>query len=142
MHHPTDRIAHTTAFVTPVVEHWLEREIVQRVHHNKGSIQQPITPSRSTLLPDLATNMIQDLHFQILTLSLFQLMFFKKATYIGCLNVFRMFGHVSIPYLLLHHTLISTTSVGFTINYFFNSDILISLSLSLSLSFSLSLNSP
>ena len=26
MHHPTDRIAHTTAFVTPVVEHWLERE--------------------------------------------------------------------------------------------------------------------
>ena len=32
MHHPTDRIAHTTAFVTPVVEHWLEREIAQRVH--------------------------------------------------------------------------------------------------------------
>ena len=27
MHHPTDRIAHTTAFITPVVEHWLEREI-------------------------------------------------------------------------------------------------------------------
>ena len=24
MHHPTDRIAHTTAFVTPVVEHWLK----------------------------------------------------------------------------------------------------------------------
>ena len=23
MHHSTDRIAHTTAFVTPVVEHWL-----------------------------------------------------------------------------------------------------------------------
>ena len=23
MHNPTDRIAHTTAFVTPVVEHWL-----------------------------------------------------------------------------------------------------------------------
>ena len=27
MHHPTDRIKHTTAFVTPVVEHCLEREI-------------------------------------------------------------------------------------------------------------------
>ena len=26
MHHPTDRITHITAFVTPVVEHWLERE--------------------------------------------------------------------------------------------------------------------
>ena len=25
MHHPTDRIAHTTAFVTPVVEHWLNQ---------------------------------------------------------------------------------------------------------------------
>ena len=24
MHHPTDRITHTTVFVTPVVEHWLE----------------------------------------------------------------------------------------------------------------------
>ena len=31
MHHPKDRIAHTTAFVTPVVEHWLEREIAQWV---------------------------------------------------------------------------------------------------------------
>ena len=31
MHHPTDRITHTTAFVTPVVEHWLEQEIAQFV---------------------------------------------------------------------------------------------------------------
>ena len=29
MHHPTDRMTHTTAFVTPVMEHWLEREIAQ-----------------------------------------------------------------------------------------------------------------
>ena len=36
MHHPTDRIAHTTAFVTPVVEHWLEREIAQWVCMNDG----------------------------------------------------------------------------------------------------------
>ena len=35
MHHPTDRIAHTIAFVTPVVEHWLEREIAEWVHHMK-----------------------------------------------------------------------------------------------------------
>ena len=27
MHNPIDSIAHTTAFVTPVVEHWLEQEI-------------------------------------------------------------------------------------------------------------------
>ena len=32
MHHPTYRITHTTAFVTPVTEHWLEREIAQWVH--------------------------------------------------------------------------------------------------------------
>ena len=37
MHHPTEKIAHNTAFVTPVVEHWLEREITQWVHH-EGSL--------------------------------------------------------------------------------------------------------
>ena len=31
MHYPTDRIAHTTAFVMPGMEHWLEREIAQWV---------------------------------------------------------------------------------------------------------------
>ena len=31
VHHPTDRITHTTTFVTPVVEHWLERKIAQWV---------------------------------------------------------------------------------------------------------------
>ena len=33
MHNPTDRITHTMAFVTPVMEHWLEWEIAQWVHH-------------------------------------------------------------------------------------------------------------
>ena len=37
MHHPSDRITHTTAFVTPVVEHWLDQEIAPSVHH-EGSI--------------------------------------------------------------------------------------------------------
>ena len=32
MHHPIDRIAHTTAFVTPVVENWLERGIGPMTH--------------------------------------------------------------------------------------------------------------
>ena len=36
-----DRITHTTAFVTPVLEHWLQREIAQWVHHG-GSIRRPI----------------------------------------------------------------------------------------------------
>ena len=41
MHHPTDRITHTTAFVTPVVEHWLEREIAQWVHPMKDRSDGP-----------------------------------------------------------------------------------------------------
>ena len=45
MHHPTDRITHTTAFVTPVVEHWLEWEIAQRVHpmKNRSDIDGRVT---------------------------------------------------------------------------------------------------
>ena len=45
MYHPTDRITHTTAFI---VEHWLEREIVQWAHH-KGSIRRPIAPCANFL---------------------------------------------------------------------------------------------
>ena len=41
MHHPTYRIAHTTTFVTPVVEHWLERDIAQWVHHMKDRSDDP-----------------------------------------------------------------------------------------------------
>ena len=40
-HHPTDRITHTTAFVTPVVEYWLEREIAQWVHPMKDRSDDP-----------------------------------------------------------------------------------------------------
>ena len=41
MHHPTDRITHITAFVTPVVDHWLEREIAQWVHPMKDRSDDP-----------------------------------------------------------------------------------------------------
>ena len=44
MHPPIDRIAHTTAFVIPVMDHWLEQEIAQWVHPMEGSIRQPIAP--------------------------------------------------------------------------------------------------
>ena len=50
MHHPSDRIAHTTAFVTPVVKHWLEREIAQWVHPMKDRSDDPSHHER-TLLP-------------------------------------------------------------------------------------------
>ena len=45
-----DRIAHTTAFVTPVMEHWLEREIAQWVHPMKDRSNDPLHHER-TLLP-------------------------------------------------------------------------------------------
>ena len=50
MHHPTDRITHTTAFVTAVVEHWLEREMAQWVHPMKDRSDDPSHHER-TLLP-------------------------------------------------------------------------------------------
>ena len=43
-----DKIAHTTALSIPVVEHWLEQEIAQLVHH-EGSIRLPITPRKDAL---------------------------------------------------------------------------------------------
>ena len=59
MHHSTDRIIHTTAFVTPVVEHWLEREIAQWVHL-EGSIWRPITPWANALTTELHLTPLKD----------------------------------------------------------------------------------
>ena len=50
MHHLTDRIPHTTAFVVPVVEHWLERVITQWVHPMEDRSDDPSHHER-TLLP-------------------------------------------------------------------------------------------
>ena len=52
MHHPTYRITHTTAFVTPVVEHSLEQEIAQWVPHEE-SIRRPIAPWANALTTEL-----------------------------------------------------------------------------------------
>ena len=46
------RIAHTTTFDTPVVDHWLEQEIAQRIHH-VGSIRRPTAPWTNTLTSEL-----------------------------------------------------------------------------------------
>ena len=49
MHHPTDGVAHTTAFITPVVEHWLEQEIAQWVHPTKDRSDDPSHHERMLL---------------------------------------------------------------------------------------------
>ena len=66
MHHPTDRIAHTTVFVTPVVEHWQGREIAQWVHSMKDRSDDPshheqvlLPQSYISLLPSTAIACIQ-----------------------------------------------------------------------------------
>ena len=43
-------LPHTTAFVTPVVEHWLEQEIAKWVHPMKDRSDNPSNHER-TLLP-------------------------------------------------------------------------------------------
>ena len=50
MHHPTDRIIHTTAFVTPVVEHWMEREIAEWVNSMKDR-SDDLSHHEQTFLP-------------------------------------------------------------------------------------------
>ena len=49
MHHPTDRIAHTTAFIKPIVDHWLERIKSQMGPPHERSIRRPITPNCGAL---------------------------------------------------------------------------------------------
>ena len=45
-------MTHTTAFVTPVAEHWLDWEIAQWVHH-EGSIRWPIAPWANALTTEI-----------------------------------------------------------------------------------------
>ena len=53
----TDRTTHTTAFVMPVVEHWLEQEIAQWVHPMKDRSDDPSHHER-TLLPRSYTSLL------------------------------------------------------------------------------------
>ena len=47
MHHLTDRIAHTTAFVTPVLEHWLEQDLAQWFNPMKDRSDDPLHHERT-----------------------------------------------------------------------------------------------
>ena len=50
---PTDRITHTTAFVTPVMEHWLQREMARWVHPMRDRFRRPIAPWVNALTTEL-----------------------------------------------------------------------------------------
>ena len=60
MQHPTGRITHTTAFVTPVVEDWLEREIAQWGPLHEGSIRWPIAPWVNALTTELHLTSVKE----------------------------------------------------------------------------------
>ena len=62
MHYPIDRIAHTTAFVTPVVEHWLEQEIAQWVHPMKDR-SNDLSHHKQTFLPQSYSNIIEAIYY-------------------------------------------------------------------------------
>ena len=66
MHHPIDRIAHTIAFVTPIVDNCLKREIAQWVHH-EGSIldlsHHEQTFYNGTTSHSVVSNKDCDMHF-------------------------------------------------------------------------------
>ena len=59
MHYPTDRIIHTRCFVTPVVEHWLEQDLAQWVHH-EGSIRWLIAPWAIALTTEIGKFLTSD----------------------------------------------------------------------------------
>ena len=65
MHHPTDRITHTTAFVTPVVEHWLEREIAQWVHPMKDRSDDPSHHERTLYLWATSRSLIEKRAYEV-----------------------------------------------------------------------------
>ena len=84
MHHPTDRIIHTTAFVTPVVEHWLEREIAQWVHPMKDRSDDPSHHENFFLIPTHLnkknhTGTKQHFHSLLLSVSIFIYLFLNNA---------------------------------------------------------------
>ena len=58
-----DRITHTTAFVTPVVEHWLEREIAQWVHPMKDRSDDPSQHERTLYLRATSSSSSQEAIF-------------------------------------------------------------------------------
>ena len=104
MHHPTYRIIHTTAFITPVVGHWLEWEIAQWIHH-QGSIRWPTTPQANTLTTELHL-VPRDEHYRI-DLSWIS---HQQDTYITWLQLWPIFNTVCKPAVIFNWIVRSSIS--------------------------------
>ena len=82
MHHPTDRITHPTAFVTPVVEHWLEQEITQWSTMKDRS--DDLSHHERTLVPMLLLMMT--------TTMMMMMMMMKKQLFVSVFVCVAFFG--------------------------------------------------
>ena len=107
MHHPTDRIAHTMAFDTPVVDHWLEREIAQWVHPMKDRSDDPSHHKR-TLLP---RSYISLLSREVYEGSLLLAINFQTISIAVVCAV--MFVHIKDPLLLMERVDHVVVAAGF-----------------------------
>ena len=103
---------HTTAFVTPVVQHWLEREIAQRIHMKDRS-DDPSHHKR-TLLPQSYISLLNILNaFLIIKhiilfmhfLTLCRLLDFNfKTAHVLLISVDKTSEHA--PIVFLHHNML------------------------------------
>ena len=67
MHHPTDRITHTTTFVTPVVEHWLrigeadnKTKITEKVYAHYMTLCLSLTDRQTDRQTDSPSGCVDD----------------------------------------------------------------------------------
>ena len=112
MHHPTDRITHTTAFVTPVVDHWLEREIAHWVHPMKDRSEDPSHHER-TLLPRsyISLSTYTHTHIYIYNIHIYNIYNYVR-TYIYT-NIHRCM-HTCIQHTYIKHACIHTYTHTYT----------------------------
>ena len=88
MNHATDMISHITAFVTPIVEHWVGREIAKWVHHKElirpprtlyhGATSRPFTKNEFGLEPQIPTKHVPNSAPQLLWLVLIDIYTFSQ----------------------------------------------------------------
>ena len=107
MHHHTDRITHTTAFVTPVVEHWLEQEIDKWVHHEWSIRANALAPLRLQSFKIMCQKLAQAmLEFSFNKIFLYPIIRRKEGNVLfnDALNTFylRLYGD---RYMVKHPTL-------------------------------------
>ena len=87
MHHHIDRTTHTTAFVTLVMEDWLEREIAQWVHPMKDRSDDPSHHERMLLPQSYISLSHMERTIQIATTTWAMFSISSKESFISTIHV-------------------------------------------------------